>query len=264
MRALMNNRFCIVSLLLGAVIVFSHASAVSVKDDATRALRERASQLWEARVDHDWAAVYHLLPGEERSKFSEESFTSFREKKGPLHIVSAELGEIAVAADMGWVEVTYKARFVPQPQVPLSEVTIWDIWQETNGHWHPLPKSQRPYVPSRPPNHRPAAEEASLSKRVNEFWSAKETQDWGRLYQYLEPDYQKSVTKQTFLQRKAMFSYLTHSLEWAEVSGNEGKVKIVYSRKFNDPSVAKMAPEEQTAIERWIKVDGQWYRRISG
>ena len=47
-----------------------------------------------------------------------------------------------------------------------------------------------------------------------------------------------------------------------EVMGNRGKVRIVYTRRPNDPSMQKMAPVKMLEVEDWLKVDGEWYRDL--
>ena len=74
---------------------------------AEQALKARAGRLWEARVKGEWASVYEFLLPEEQPKLTREQFVAAKKEKGPVHYLSAEIGEVAVAGDTGWVEVNY-------------------------------------------------------------------------------------------------------------------------------------------------------------
>ena len=79
----------------------------AAEEPAEQALKARADQLWEARVKGEWASVYEFLLPEEQPKLTREQFVAAKKEKGPVHYLSAEIGEVAVAGDTGWVEVTY-------------------------------------------------------------------------------------------------------------------------------------------------------------
>jgi len=256
-RPLAAPLFCV--LLLGTLTLTAVAAAAS---DATRSLGQAAGALWAARVSEDWETVYDLLPDAKRAKSSRDEFVSFRREKGPFQFLSAEVEEVYVSGDIGWVAVKFSARPRAYPQLPPTRVETWDTWQIRDGRWQALSQGERDQLPRLPPARRSAAEERRLASRANAFWQAKRRQDWASIHEYLEPDYQAKVPLEEFLERKAMFAYLDHRLEWTEVIGNEGRVKIAYTHKLNDPSVSKMEPKESANIEAWIKVGGQWHRRM--
>ena len=61
---------------------------------------------------------------------------------------------------------------------------------------------------------------------------------------------------------KARHLYVSHKIDWLEVIGDQGRSKVTYTYKPNDPSMAKVDPVAESTIEGWIKVDGEWYRFI--
>ncbi|ABA57240.1 hypothetical protein [Nitrosococcus oceani] len=226
------------------------------------ALKDRASVFWKARVQEDWATVYNFLPSETRSKTAKEQFVAFRQKKGPFRYLSSEIGKVAVAGDKGWVELHYTAQPYNYPEISPDRIEMWEPWQIREKQWYPVPPQLREQMPKLPPHLRPAEEEAALSRRADEFWKAKEAQNWDLIYRFLEPSYRAEVSKAEFLSKQSLFVYVTHRFEWVEVRGNQGRVNVVYSRKLNDPTLYKLQPEEDSMIAEWVKVDGVWYRHV--
>jgi mRNA-degrading endonuclease YafQ of YafQ-DinJ toxin-antitoxin module len=250
------NRITACLYVIGAVSL-----ALAAEQDK-QALEARARQFWEAEVKQDWGTVYDLSIPEERANATREQYVAFRREKGPFQYLTAQIGEVAVAGDIGWVQVAYDVRPLNYPEVKPHHIQIWDLWHKRDT-WYPVPKPQRDQFPKLPPHLRPADEEAALSKRAHDYWQAKETQDWQLIYQYLTPDHRAQVSLEQFLKKKALFSYFSHRLEWTEViTDNRGRVKVVYRRKLNDPSVSKLDPQEDRVIENWIKIDNQWYRDL--
>ena len=68
-------------------------------------LETRAKQFWEAEVKQDWGTVYGLLTPEEGVNATREQYVAFRREKGPFQYLTAQIGEVAVAGDIGWVQV---------------------------------------------------------------------------------------------------------------------------------------------------------------
>jgi hypothetical protein len=250
------------TVFLVATLAFLTASPAA-DQDAKQSLTERAHTFWNARIKGDWDTVYGFLSADETERLTKEEFVRYRKEKGPFRFLSAKIEDVAVADDLGWVKVNYTIQSAVFPDVPAREVQAWHIWQKRNSQWYPiLKKAQREQLPQLPPQVRPAAEEASLAQRANELWSAKEKQDWALIYPYLEPAFREKVSEEELKKSKALYSYLSHSLEWVEVIGNHGRVKVAYSHTLNDPTLTKQEPQQDVMIEQWIKVDGQWYRHM--
>jgi hypothetical protein len=237
----------------------------ALASDATKdreALDAQAKRFWGAEVQQDWNAVYDLLTPGGREGATREEYAAYRKEQGPLHFVAAQIGEVTVAGDIGWVRVTYQFKFAKYPEVAVGQGDMWDLWRNTDA-WRPVPKEQRDQWPKRPPQERPAADEAALAARTDALWQAKAAQDWKTVYQYLPPAFRAQISLEEFLSRPPRNLYVSPRIEWTEVDGESGRVKVAFAAKPTDPAVSKMEPQNNSTIESWIKRDGQWYLDIS-
>jgi hypothetical protein len=239
------------------------APAFALADDQS-ALRALAEQYWQAEVKKDWKTVLVHLPAEEKKGVKPEDFAKYRNTKtGTFLYQSAVVGEAVVEGDTGWVKVSGDSVMQGFPGMKPRPMAFWQLWRKHEGAWSLMPRAERENVPQVPRSARLAAEEKVLEKRVDGFWRAKEAQDWRSIYDYLPPEFRANTPLQKFLENRSMYLYLTHRFEWVEVIGGKGRVRVSYTRKPNDPSVSKMAPEEQVAIEPWVKIKDQWYRQVA-
>jgi len=250
------------TLALFSCVMISLSGGVLAQQKPGQALKEPAKDFWEARIKGDWATVYRYLSPMDKDKFTQDQFVSSRKEKGPFRYLSYKLGDVEIAGQLGWVEVSYTVEPVGFANYPARHMHIWQVWQEMDDRWYPVPASQRAEVPKKPPHMRPAEEEASLIRRAHEFWNAKEREDWLLIYQYLDPAFTSEVSSEEFLEKTALFSYLSHRVEWAEVTGDRGRVKLTYACRLKDPSLAKSDPIETGVVEEWIKVNSHWYRQL--
>jgi hypothetical protein len=244
------------------LILMSLHGAPGCLAQGDQGLRERAQAFWDARVREDWAVLYRYLPVSDRSQVGLDEFTTFSKEKNPFRFLSFELGEMETAGELGWVKQVYTVQATGVSDVPPRKIENCQVWEKIDGNWFPISEKRRAEVPSRPPSMRPAAEEADLTKRVNEFWEAKEKEQWGLLYAYCDPEYRKTVSQEEFLGKKALHVYVAHSVEWAEVTGDRGKVRVTYLIRSSDPYLSKAAPEDDAIVEDWVKSEGVWYRLI--
>jgi hypothetical protein len=244
------------------VLLLPFQAPYAAEAEAVQGLLEQARVLWDARVSDDWAQVYRLLPPEEQAGTGESEFVELRTQRGPFEYTKAHVERVAVAGDTGWVRVNYRARPKEYAALPAQDVTTWRVWRRLDGTWHPVPQEKVQDFPQLPPQERPAEEEARLAQRTHGFWRAKEGQHWNTLSQYMEPDVRQKLIKQGSVDREALYKYLSHHLEWVEVIGDQGRVKVQFRFILNDPTLRKLQPQQKTIIEQWVKVDDQWYRRI--
>jgi len=230
--------------------------------DERQVLKERAESFWTARVKGDWATVYDYLPEREKGSFTREQFVSFRREKGPFRYFSFTLGDIEIADQVGWVEMSSKTGLADYPGLTPKQTKSWQIWYKEEGKWCPLPGEQREEVPGLPPRFRSGEDEELLKRRADEFWNAKEAQDLELIYGFTDPDFKKRVSREDFLSKKALYSYFSHRIEWVEAIGLRGRVKVTYTYRLNDPSLSKLEPKEESVVEDWIKTGKLWYRKI--
>lgn len=227
-------------------------------------LGDRARAFWLARVEADWRREYGFYHSDHVADVSAERYLALRHERGPFRYLSARVGEVVVRGDLGWVEVTYSAEFVEFPTVPARTQSIWDVWRHRDGAWYPLQDAERKLFPRRPLDRTPPAAAAALRGRVEDLWSARAQQDWALVYEYLEPDYRSAVPLAEFTARRALYRYSSHAVEWVEVIGNTGRVKVRFDRTLNDPTLHKLEAESASVVEEWSRIDGEWFRRPAG
>lgn len=244
-------------LLLGAGLIAGVVGAAAT--DNASLLEAQAKRFWAAEVQKDWGTVYDMSSPADRGTLSREQFAVFRDERGPYHYLKAKIDQNIVVGDFAWVHVQYEYKLPPYPDVPPRAGDEWHRWQKTSDGWQPVPRDELPMWPKLPPQMRPAADEAALAKRANEFWHAKATQDWKAVYAYLMPAFRANVPLEEFVKGRVRYFYLTPRIEWVEVEGQKGRAKVVFAAKPTDPAVSKMEPEERKAVDIWAKVDGQWY-----
>jgi len=224
-------------------------------------LKQRAGAIWNARVKEDWASVYRYLSPAEKNNSTQQQFVEARNTRGPFQFLAAELKDTAVDGDIGWVKVSYSVKPKMYTDATATQVENWDVWTKQNRQWYPVPAQLNDQFPRLPPEERSAEEEKYLAERFQDYWSARKTKDWEKIYQYLEPDYRQIVSQERFIKTIPPYAYLSHQLEWIEVIDNKARIKIAYTYKVDDPSLAKLPAKENEQIENWIKVDGQWYQQ---
>jgi hypothetical protein len=238
-------------------------SPVAAADrDEAEALKARAERFWQARVQDDWATVYELLPLEDLEKApNRDRYVTFMKTKGPLLYLSATVGEVAIDGDLGWVEVEYSVRPRPYPIKP-DVLKVWDLWEKRDD-WRPVTRTRRQEFPTRPPQARPADEEAALVRRADAMWTAITADNWPEVYEMHDAKYREAMPKENFLKRRSKYRNLSHRIEWAEVAGRYARVKVSYTRILDDPALTKLEPEQKVVLEDWIKENDQWFRFMS-
>ena len=240
-----------------AVAAFVVGTTPAAADDR-QVLESLAKRYWAAEVEQDYGTVYTMLSPGMRDTMTRDEYVTFRKEVGPARYTDAEVGEIAVAGDLAWVHVKARWGLPKFPNAGARPGAMWQLWRRTDG-WTPVPLDEREQWPILPPHLRPAADEAALLQRVTGMWKAKAEQDWKGVYGYMPPWYRERMPLEKFLRNKARFLYVSHRVEWVEVEGDDARARIAIAYKFNDPAATKMPPREESLIEPWAKVDGNWY-----
>jgi hypothetical protein len=240
------------------------SGSLQAAQDERKALTERATAFWEARVKGDWATVFDYLSESERKGGTKEQYVTFSKEKGPFHYLSFKLGDVEVEGDVGWVKTAFEVEPMKFPGLPPNKLDTWQVWEKRDGKWYPIPNERQQEVPKLPPRPdlRNLKEESAVIGRANEFWQAREKEDYKSVYQYLPPAFREKVPADEFLSKKALNTYVRHSIHWAEVSGDHAKVRITVDFRPNDPNLTKMDPSRETIMQEWIKVNNQWYLDI--
>jgi len=259
-RFMSKVSFGLVTMFL--LLALLGVTPLQAAQDEQKALTERATAFWQARVKGDWATVYDYLAESEKQGGTKEQYVTFSKEKGPFHYLSYKLGNVEVDGNVGWVKTAFEVEPTRFPGLPPNKIDTWQPWEKRDGQWYPIPHEQLQDVPKLPPNLRPLKEESAVIARANEFWQAREKEDYKTVYQYCPPAFREKVPAEEFLSKKALNTYVKHSVHWAEVSGDQAKVRITVDYRPNDPNLTKMEPSRETIMQQWIKVNNQWYLDI--
>jgi hypothetical protein len=259
----MACRYSVTWVLIGLMTTCPSGRGLAAEDAETGRLKAAAAAFWHAQESEDWSKLYQILSPKDLSGIPEKQFVDAKARREKLRYSAVQVTGAEIDGDFGWTEVDYSYRpkgFEGIPPVPVHQ---WDAWRKEAGTWRPLPPERRSEAPAFPPSLRARDEEAALMRRMDEFWAARETGNWSALYRMLAPAFRTRESEAEFLSKRAMYLYLSHRLAWIEVprGSAEGRGKIDYAYKLNDPSLSKMPGQRNSSIEDWVKVDGEWYRQ---
>jgi len=235
------------------------SGSLQAAQDERKALTDRAKAFWDARVKGDWGTVFDFLADSEKKGGTKEQYIAFSKEKGPFRYLSYKLEDVEVESDTGWVKTAYELEPTRFPGLPPNKVNTWQVWEKWEGQWFPIPTDRQQEVPKLPPRLRPVKEESAVMARANEFWKAREKDDYKSVYQMLPPAFREKVPADEFLGKKALNTYVSHTVQWAEVSGDRAKVRITVDYRPNDPNLTKIDPQQEIILQQWLKVNNQWY-----
>jgi hypothetical protein len=226
------------------------------------ALRQRAERLWQARQDRDWAAIFLFQDPQAVEGVTEEEYITWAEENEPFLIEDSRLGDVITEEEMGWVEVFARTSMRRFPAVPPRDVHRWEKWRVLEDGWFPVPPRELEHYPAAPAE-RDAAEEQRLLARFEASWEARRQGDWDRLFELSDPTIRDDIPREEYAQAQQMIEYLSCNVRWVEARGEHGSVRVEILHKLNDPSMTKLPPRTIAVTERWLKVDGEWYRDLT-
>jgi len=261
-RVFSRLRLALAAMLLIFSLIVT-GSLLAAQDEA-KALRERATALWEARVKGDWATAFDYLSEAEKKGGTKEEYVAFSKENGPFRYISYKLNEVDVDGDLGWIKTSFSLEPLRFPSKRPDLVDRWMVWEKREGQWFPMTSKEEENVPKLPPRLRPIKEEQAVTARVNGFWEAREKGDYARVYQFCAPGFREKVSEAEFLSKKAYNIYVSHRVDWVEVQGDHARVKITVSYRPDDPNLTKMEPSQEISSQKWIKINNQWYLDIKG
>lgn len=101
--------------------------------------------------------------------------------------------------------------------------------------------------------------EKALQKRVEAMMEAKVKDDWGRVYEYLEPDYKKKVSKEEFLGIRRKMTVLRYNIKSIEMepSGRKATVTVKFAAEARGFEFDNLRD-----IQTWLKKGGVWYEQV--
>jgi hypothetical protein len=114
------------------------------------------------------------------------------------------------------------------------------------------------------PKQEPATAELKLIKeRAARYWEAKLARDFRTQYEMLEPRVRGRLPFEDFIKGKGVVEYLGATVEDAQVTGNFATVTLRIRARVRHPMLRPTPPpKETTALERWVRVRGVWYRTL--
>jgi hypothetical protein len=239
-----------------AAVVSVACSTLVVAEGDTSILKATAEKFWAARVAGDWRTVLAMLSATERQNVSVEAY----EAAQALRYVSAEVMDVAVEGERGFVAVVYSAVVSKFPELPAKSVQRWEPWRHAETGWIPVPQDKLEAYPRRPLKAMPAADVTALTERARQFWEARVAQDAAAMYERLDPSSRGRYPREQFVKAKAQYLFSRFNIDWVEVIDTRGRVRVTYSAKPSDPLMSKLDPRELSETESWVKVDGEWYR----
>lgn len=226
------------------------------------ALRQRAERLWQARQDQDWVAIFPFQDPQAVEGVTEADYVAWAEENEPFLVHEFRLGDVLTEKDIGWVEVHCRTSMRRFTDVPPREVHRWEKWRVLEDRWYPVPPREMENYPASPAE-RDAAEEQRLLARFEDSWEARRAEDWDRLFALSDPRTRGDIPLDEFAEAQGLIEYLSRDVQWVEAMGDHGRIRVKILHKLNDPSMTKLAPRSLLVIERWVRVDDEWYRDLT-
>ncbi len=103
---------------------------------------------------------------------------------------------------------------------------------------------------------------SQLSKRITEFWECRVKGDYVTIYDLMSPDIKKSVSRPAFVGSKGFVNYYSYEVRSIEIEGDEATAIVHYTWKANHPLFEKSEPKEHVMEDRWVRLDGAWYKKF--
>ncbi len=260
----MKNSFTLVVSLIFLILSAYLPVNIALAQDERSQLIERANQYWQAKVKGDYAVIYDFLSPEEKGNETSQEYVKRMKDKGVFQFLSFKIEDAQTSSDLGWVRVDYETKPIRYPKLNANRMNTWTLWKKIDQKWHPISTGMAASYPSLPPQLRLLEEESALTKRAEAYWTAIQNQDMETVYKYYDPKFRATMPLEEFMKKKQINVYLSHRIDWAEVSSpNIGVAKVTFSFRPNDPTMAKAQPIEKTLLESWVKVDNEWYRSLT-
>jgi hypothetical protein len=230
-------------------------------DSAELVVRQRARELWGARVERDWATVYGFEDPAKRKQMSQAAFVEWSQQNQLLQINTFQLGRAFVEGDLAWVEVDFNASLSRFPETPARDASQNQKWRRLGGAWYPVPTDELDAYPESPAL-RDAEEEKRLRARFEESWDLRREGDCQGLYLMIDPRDRVGIAADDFVKSESRIAYTACRLHWIEVIGDRGRVHVSIEHKVTDPSLTKLPSQTQRLTERWTLYEGDWYRDL--
>jgi hypothetical protein len=223
-------------------------------------LRERAEEAWKARLERDCKTTARFMDPKEYIIETPEKLVQICEED-PFRYEKYRIGKVETDGNFGWIWVDYAVRAAEYVKEPAQEMSIVEKWRLVDGLWYPIASRIEETCPE-PRSKRDAAEEQRLRARFDQTWPLRLARDWKALYQLTDPKDRDRVPETQFVESESLIEYFEHEVDWVQVIGDRGELRVTYTNKLADPSMTKMNRRKINISEKWIKRDGEWYRDL--
>lgn len=224
----------------------------------TVSLRERTNQFWLAKTTSDWDAVFEFYEPKIRDTLVKSDYMEWADKNELFQIHSFDIAQVQASGEIGWAEVEYRTSLRRFPDLDPRTAKQWQKWRLVDRDWYPIPQKEIKTYPEAPAL-RDAREEQRLRSRFEASWEARRARDWHRLHQLTDPRDHEAASEEDFAAVEELFDYLSHRLDWIEVIGDQGRIRVTYHHKLTDKSMEKLPARDATFIEAWVKSENEWY-----
>lgn len=111
-----------------------------------------------------------------------------------------------------------------------------------------------------PSRNDPERARKELIERAQAFWDAKVERQQEQTYRYLEPEWRVRVTEDEWLAEAPVVRWGNAKVLDAKVHGSQGLIKVEFDYEITG-TVAAGKKGRTEGTERWIRVDGVWYKQ---
>lgn len=237
------------------------ATATDATSDAAPArasLEDRAAELWTARQAEDWATVYRFQDLREIPDATEANFAAWASKEEPFVVHSFEIGQVVTDDNYGWVEMASSVSMRQYVGVPARDTQRWEKWHVRDDAWYPVGPKKLDSAPAPPPLRDLEAEQRLLA-RFQAACVAREAGDWARLAEYSDPSQHGALEAAEAAGMESQIEYLSHDVQWVEVIGDRGTVRVNLEFRLRDPNMRKLPVRNEVINDRWVRRDSEWY-----
>lgn len=235
------------------------AAAILLSGGCAATLKQRATTLWDARVQADCATVQQFEDPGSPGAMKPEEFIEWCQSKEPFLYKTYTLKGVEAEGDVGWANVSYTCAVRGFEDRDERTVETAQKWHRYEGEWYPAPKERADEIPE-PPSRRDAAAEKDLHRRVEAASAARLAGDWAKVYEQIDPRDRANVSLETYTSSEGLAEWLKADIRWCEAIGDRGRVFMIYEVKLKE--ARNMPGREIRKVEDWVKVDGQWYRDV--
>lgn len=111
----------------------------------------------------------------------------------------------------------------------------------------------------------PVPDVARLKARVDKFWSLREQDKWGEIFNLLDPFFREGNRPDAYVNSQGSVKYFAHKIAGEpQITGNRAMVPVAYDSEVPELILrgkkVSVPRQEVTIQQEWIWVDGDWYQ----